>query len=201
MPAPAPAHRSSPRGRSRARHRRSRRSRFPAAASPASRARRVRPGRDRSGSGDPRGTAQNPQRASASIASMAERTFIKFTFIKLDPAWRTAQRPRTAGRRTNASSLAACDDFAEDQPAARLFDWSARAAIATSCWCSTERRRSRADPRVPRACSRRAASPSALDIPVLVPCDDEAVSLLGVGGPAASCSPRSDSRYAFIYPM
>ena len=26
-------------------------------------------------------------RASASIASMAERTFVKFTFLKIDPAW------------------------------------------------------------------------------------------------------------------
>ncbi len=44
---------------------------------------------------------------------MADRTFVKFTFLKLDPAWRR----RSAGERAadKAEFVAACEDFAEDR--------------------------------------------------------------------------------------
>jgi chlorite dismutase len=44
---------------------------------------------------------------------MAERTFVKFTFFKLDPAWRLRQPEERA--RDKAEFLAACEDFAEDR--------------------------------------------------------------------------------------
>ena len=51
--------------------------------------------------------------AGASLPGVTDRTFAKFTFFKLDPAW---QR-RDAGERAQdkAEFLAACDDFAEDR--------------------------------------------------------------------------------------
>jgi len=45
---------------------------------------------------------------------MAERTFIKFTFLKMDPAW---QRRETEERAQDKREfLAACDDYATDRP-------------------------------------------------------------------------------------
>ena len=51
--------------------------------------------------------------ASASIASMAERTFVKFTFLKIDPAWHGAASEQRA--QDKRELLAACEDFAEDR--------------------------------------------------------------------------------------
>ena len=44
---------------------------------------------------------------------VADRTFVKFTFFKLDPAWR--RRSDSERARDKAEFLAACDDFAEDR--------------------------------------------------------------------------------------
>ena len=44
---------------------------------------------------------------------MPERTFVKFTFFKVDPAWRRRSAEERA--RDKAEFLAACDDFAEDR--------------------------------------------------------------------------------------
>ncbi len=44
---------------------------------------------------------------------MPERTFVKFTFFKLDPAWRRRSTEERA--RDKAEFQAACDDFAEDR--------------------------------------------------------------------------------------
>ena len=44
---------------------------------------------------------------------MAGRTFVKFTFFKLDPAWRRRSAEERA--RDKAEFLAACEDFAEDR--------------------------------------------------------------------------------------
>jgi chlorite dismutase len=44
---------------------------------------------------------------------MADRTFVKFTFFKLDPAWRRRSAEERA--RDKAEFQAACDDFAEDR--------------------------------------------------------------------------------------
>ncbi len=44
---------------------------------------------------------------------MAARTFVKFTFFKLDPAWR--RRDASERARDKAEFQAACDDFAEDR--------------------------------------------------------------------------------------
>ncbi len=52
--------------------------------------------------------------ASASIVAMAERTFIKFTFLKIDPAWqRRSVDERAQDKR---ELLAACEDYATDRP-------------------------------------------------------------------------------------
>ena len=44
---------------------------------------------------------------------MAGRTFVKFTFFKLDPAWRRRSTEERAADK--AEFLAACEDFAEDR--------------------------------------------------------------------------------------
>ncbi|MGH2956083.1 MAG: chlorite dismutase family protein [Solirubrobacterales bacterium] len=44
---------------------------------------------------------------------MADRTFVKFTFFKLDPAWRRRNAEERA--RDKSEFQAACDDFAEDR--------------------------------------------------------------------------------------
>ena len=44
---------------------------------------------------------------------MADRTFVKFTFFKLDPAWR--RRDASERARDKSEFQAACDDFAEDR--------------------------------------------------------------------------------------
>ncbi len=55
-----------------------------------------------------------PIRASASIATMAERTFIKFTFLKIDPAWQRREGELRA--QDKREMLAACEDYAVDHP-------------------------------------------------------------------------------------
>jgi len=44
---------------------------------------------------------------------VADRTFVKFTFLKLDPAWR--RRSATERAADKAEFQAACEDFAEDR--------------------------------------------------------------------------------------
>jgi chlorite dismutase len=44
---------------------------------------------------------------------VADRTFVKFTFFKLDPAWRRRSAEERAADK--AEFLAACEDFAEDR--------------------------------------------------------------------------------------
>jgi chlorite dismutase len=51
--------------------------------------------------------------ATINLRLVADRTFVKFTFFKLDPTWR---RRSAAERATDkAEFLAACEDFAEDR--------------------------------------------------------------------------------------
>jgi chlorite dismutase len=45
---------------------------------------------------------------------MAERTFVKFTFLKIDPAWQ--RREDEARAQDKRELLAACDDYATDRP-------------------------------------------------------------------------------------
>ena len=45
---------------------------------------------------------------------MAERTFIKFTFLKIDPAWQRREGEQRA--QDKREMLAACEDFAVDHP-------------------------------------------------------------------------------------
>src|SRR5262249_21772116 len=44
---------------------------------------------------------------------VADRTFVKFTFFKLDPAWR--RRSASERAQDKAEFLAACEDYAEDR--------------------------------------------------------------------------------------
>ena len=47
------------------------------------------------------------------LPPVADRTFVKFTFFKLDPAWRRRSAEERA--RDKAEFQAACEDFAEDR--------------------------------------------------------------------------------------
>jgi chlorite dismutase len=51
--------------------------------------------------------------AAITLLIVAGRTFVKFTFFKLDPAWR--RRGDDERARDKAEFLAACEDFAEDR--------------------------------------------------------------------------------------
>ena len=60
------------------------------------------------------GAPANRQVVIASIATMAERTFIKFTFLKIDPAWQRREGEQRA--QDKRELLAACEDYATDRP-------------------------------------------------------------------------------------
>lgn len=47
------------------------------------------------------------------LVALPERTFVKFTFFKIDPAWRRRDASERASDK--AEFLAACEDFAEDR--------------------------------------------------------------------------------------
>ncbi len=50
---------------------------------------------------------------SIALMARADRTFAKFTFFKLDPAWQ--RRDAAARAQDKAEFLAACEDFAQDR--------------------------------------------------------------------------------------
>ena len=58
--------------------------------------------------------------SATSIAPMADRTYAKFTFFKLDPAWH--RRDPEARAEDKREFLAACEDFADRPQPARLLD-------------------------------------------------------------------------------
>ncbi len=65
------------------------------------------------GAASPHNSVPAVSAAATTLRFVADRTFVKFTFFKLDPAWRR----RDAGERASdkAEFQAACDDFAEDR--------------------------------------------------------------------------------------
>ena len=65
--------------------------------------------------------------------AVPERHFVKYTFLKVDPAWRRLDAEERA--RHKREFIAACEDFARRAPAARRSRSSARAATPTCC-CS-----------------------------------------------------------------
>ncbi|MBM3668041.1 MAG: chlorite dismutase family protein [Actinobacteria bacterium] len=58
-------------------------------------------------------SAPSASAAATNLFAVPERTFVKFTFFKLDPAWRRRSPSERAGDKTEF--LAACEDFAEDR--------------------------------------------------------------------------------------
>jgi chlorite dismutase len=62
---------------------------------------------------DARATDTRPAIASTTIAAVPDRTFAKFTFFKLDPAWQ--RRDPDARAEDKREFRAACDDFAQDR--------------------------------------------------------------------------------------
>ncbi|CAN5503662.1 chlorite dismutase family protein [soil metagenome] len=58
-------------------------------------------------------SAPSASAAATTLVPVPERTFVKFTFFKLDPAWR--RRSATERAADKAEFLAACDDFAADR--------------------------------------------------------------------------------------
>src|SRR6478672_12125341 len=57
--------------------------------------------------------ARTRSRASAIVSQMADRTFAKFSFFKIDPAWRRRDAELRAADKQEF--LAACEDFALDR--------------------------------------------------------------------------------------
>jgi chlorite dismutase len=51
--------------------------------------------------------------AATTLVAVPERTFVKFTFFKIDPGWRRREASERAADK--AEFLAACEDFAEDR--------------------------------------------------------------------------------------
>ena len=58
-------------------------------------------------------TLSPPLAGTTNLLFVADRTFVKFTFFKLDPAWR--RRSATERASDKAEFLAACEDFGEDR--------------------------------------------------------------------------------------
>src|SRR5438876_351314 len=67
----------------------------------------------RSGLAASAGDARTRSRTSAIVAPMADRTFAKFSFFKIDPAWRRRDPELRAADKQEF--LAACEDFAVDR--------------------------------------------------------------------------------------
>src|SRR4051794_16450058 len=57
--------------------------------------------------------APAPSNVPTTIAVVTSRTFAKFTFFKLDPAWQ--RREPTARAEDKREFLAACEDFSQDR--------------------------------------------------------------------------------------
>jgi len=64
-------------------------------------------------SGAPCPTIPPPHQTTAIVIPMADRTFAKFTFFKIDPAWRRLDAEQRAADK--GEFLAACEDFALDR--------------------------------------------------------------------------------------
>src|SRR3954466_1368559 len=73
---------------------------------------RVTPGFAAAG-GAPHNSAPAARAATTNLLLVADRTFVKFTFFKLDPAWRRRSPEERATDKVEF--LAACEDFAEDR--------------------------------------------------------------------------------------
>lgn len=58
-------------------------------------------------------SAPSAHAAATTLVAVPERTFVKFTFLKIDPAWRRRQASERAADK--AEFLAACEDFATDR--------------------------------------------------------------------------------------
>src|SRR5262245_34351883 len=67
----------------------------------------------RAGGAATHATAPAASAAAITLLAVADRTFVKFTFFKVDPAWR--RRGASERAADKAEFLAACDDFAEDR--------------------------------------------------------------------------------------
>src|SRR5436190_12677877 len=65
------------------------------------------------GGATPHSSAPAASAAATTLRLVPGRTFVKFTFFKLDPAWRRRSAEERAGDK--AEFLAACEDFAEDR--------------------------------------------------------------------------------------
>ncbi len=65
------------------------------------------------GAANPHASAPSARPAATTLVAVPERTFVKFTFFKLDPAWRRRGAEERAADK--AEFLAACDDFATDR--------------------------------------------------------------------------------------
>jgi chlorite dismutase len=65
------------------------------------------------GATHPHASAPAAITAATTLRFVADRTFVKFTFFALDPAWRRRSPEERAGDK--AEFLAACEDFAEDR--------------------------------------------------------------------------------------
>jgi chlorite dismutase len=65
------------------------------------------------GAAHPHASTPAASAAAINLRLVADRTFVKFTFFRLDPAWR--RRPAEERATDKAEFLAACEDFAEDR--------------------------------------------------------------------------------------
>jgi chlorite dismutase len=65
------------------------------------------------GAADKQANTPAARAVATTLRLVADRTFVKFTFFKLDPAWR--RRSASERGQDKAEFLAACEDFAEDR--------------------------------------------------------------------------------------
>ncbi len=129
---------------------------------------------------------------------MPQRHFVKYTFLKVDPAWRRLDEDERS--RHKREFLAACEDFASER-LLRAFSLVGTRGDA-DLLLLTPGDEPRADPRVPRRARPERPDEVVRDA-VLVPGDDQAVRVLrrvAARGPpgarASTCSSTRSSRRA-----
>ncbi len=125
---------------------------------------------------------------------MAGRTFVKFTFFKLDPAWRRRSAEERATDK--AEFLAACEDFAEDRSLRAYSTVGTRGDV--DLMLLSQSPDPRGHPHIPRGAGRERSRSLGIH-PPLLPGDDQASPYSESESRQEICV--SDRKYLFVYPF
>ena len=122
------------------------------------------------------------------------RTFAKFTFFKLDPAWQ--RRDPEARAEDKREFLAACEDFAIDRSLRAYSTVGTRGD--TDLMLLSQSPAARRHPHLPRRPGPERPG-KVDDDPPLLPGDDQALAVLGLAARPEICT--SERKYCIVYPL